>query len=114
MRGIFRILVPLDQACSNAARNVKLPASPPGTTSRKPSKEGTMTESKSGGFRELRTLLSVGTLAGLTDAQLLDRYATRGDETAFAALVQRHGPMVLRVCEALLLEPNDAQDACQA
>jgi hypothetical protein len=32
--------------------------------------------------------------AGLTDGQLLERYARSREDTAFAALVQRHGPMV--------------------
>ena len=35
-------------------------------------------------------------------------------ELAFTALVERHGPMVLRVCSALLRDPHDAQDAFQA
>jgi hypothetical protein len=37
----------------------------------------------------------------LTDGQLLERLATQDGEAAelaFAALVERHGPMVLRVC----------------
>ncbi len=29
------------------------------------------------------------------DAELLERFASRGDESAFAALLARHGPMVL-------------------
>ena len=35
-------------------------------------------------------------------------------ELAFAALVERHGPMVLRVCRAVLADPHDTQDAFQA
>jgi hypothetical protein len=31
---------------------------------------------------------------GLTDGQLLERYVRSREEAAFAALVQRHGPMV--------------------
>jgi RNA polymerase sigma factor (sigma-70 family) len=59
-------------------------------------------------------------LAGATepgqasDAQLLDRFAREGDGDAFAALVQRHGPMVLRVCRRLLRDHHAAQDAFQA
>ena len=52
--------------------------------------------------RSLQTLFSAGTLCGLTDGQLLERFLRgRGDaeaEAAFTALVERHGPMVLRVC----------------
>jgi HlyD family secretion protein len=53
----------------------------------------------------------------LTDGQLLERFATEGGdvaEEAFAALVQRHGPMVLRVCRSVLANPHDTQDAFQA
>jgi RNA polymerase sigma factor (sigma-70 family) len=52
--------------------------------------------------------------AGLTDGQLLRLYADRRDEAAFAALVGRHGPMVLGVCRRLLAHPEDAEDAFQA
>ena len=65
----------------------------------------------------VRTLFSVGTVAGLTDGELLDRFAARqgaGSETAFAALIERHGPMVLRVCRSVLSDPEDARDAFQA
>ena len=34
-------------------------------------------------------------------------------EVAFAALVERHGPMVFRVCNDVLDDPHDAQDAAQ-
>ena len=67
--------------------------------------------------RQLRTLFNVGTIRELTDGQLLERFATgEGEpaELAFAALVERHGPMVLRVCRAVLIDPHDTQDAFQA
>jgi RNA polymerase sigma factor (sigma-70 family) len=50
----------------------------------------------------------------LTDQQLLDRFGTHRDETAFAALVERHGPAVLRLCRRLLGDEQDAEDAFQA
>ena len=39
---------------------------------------------------------------------------TRSAELAFRALVERHGPMVLRVCRAVLRNASDADDAFQA
>ncbi len=67
--------------------------------------------------KRLQTLLDEGTFSGLTDGALLDRLATPGDRSAaaaFAALVERHGPMVLRVCQQVLDNPHDAEDAFQA
>jgi RND family efflux transporter MFP subunit len=67
--------------------------------------------------RQLRTLFNVGAVRELTDGQLLERFATdRGEaaELAFAVLVERHGPMVMRVCRGVLADPHDAQDAFQA
>jgi len=49
-----------------------------------------------------------------TDAQLLERFAHRRDESAFAALMVRHGPMVLGVCRRVLGRADDADDAFQA
>jgi RNA polymerase sigma factor (sigma-70 family) len=48
-----------------------------------------------------------------TDAELLTGYATGADGRAFAALVRRHGPVVLAVCRRALGGP-DADDAFQA
>jgi RNA polymerase sigma factor (sigma-70 family) len=67
--------------------------------------------------QHFRTLFHLGTVAALSDAQLLERFATRNGEVAelaFAALVERHGPMVLRVCRRILANPHDAEDAFQA
>jgi RNA polymerase sigma factor (sigma-70 family) len=48
------------------------------------------------------------------DAELLTRFSRHGEEAAFAALVERHGPMVLAVCRRLLRDGHDAEDAFQA
>ncbi len=65
----------------------------------------------------LRTLFDVGAVGDLTDGQLLERFLNRpgeGAELAFAALVERHGPMVLRVCRGLLRDGHEAEDSFQA
>ncbi len=68
--------------------------------------------------RQLGTLFSGGSAAGQSDRQLLERVALDGgasmDEAAFAAIVSRHGPMVLGVCRHLLGDHHDAEDAFQA
>ncbi len=69
------------------------------------------------GSESWRTLHEAGSVAGLSDGMLLERFAGRRDdaaEVAFAALVARHGPMVRRVCRGLLDASHDAEDAFQA
>jgi polysaccharide biosynthesis/export protein len=67
--------------------------------------------------RDIQTLFDAGTVGGLTDRQLLDRFLQGRDassDAAFEVLVRRHGPMVLRVCRNVLGDLNDAEDAFQA
>src|SRR5260370_12089248 len=52
--------------------------------------------------------------AAPADGQLLQRYVAARDETAFAALVERYGALVLGVCERVLQHSHDAEDAFQA
>ena len=62
----------------------------------------------------------MGRLTGLqaalaqSDAQLLERFVARRDEPAFAALMVRHGPMVLCLCRQMLRDAQEAEDAFQA
>jgi RNA polymerase sigma factor (sigma-70 family) len=67
--------------------------------------------------RQIESLFDGGSVAGLSDRQLLERFIARRDgagEAAFAALVSRHGPMVLHVCGQLLGDLHHAEDAFQA
>src|SRR5208282_5048018 len=60
---------------------------------------------------KLHTLFHAGKIGDLTDSQLLERYSKgRGEdaELAFAAIVDRHGPLVHRVCCGILASPQDA------
>lgn len=63
---------------------------------------------------DLTRLLRWGTATGDNDDRLLERFLADGDESAFAALVARHGPMVLGVCRRVLRDGHDVEDAFQA
>jgi RNA polymerase sigma factor (sigma-70 family) len=49
-----------------------------------------------------------------SDRHFLQRFTRHQDESAFQALMERHGPMVLAVCERILHHVQDAEDAFQA
>ena len=66
---------------------------------------------------QIKGLLQWGSACGWTDRQLLERFSSRRDasaEAAFAALVARHGPMVLSVCRDRVRDLHLAEDAFQA
>jgi RNA polymerase sigma factor (sigma-70 family) len=64
-------------------------------------------------LQHLRRLAFASDLGGLDDAHLLGRFLDHQDESAFETLVRRHGPMVLGVCQRLLTDPRDIEDAFQ-
>ena len=49
-----------------------------------------------------------------TDRELIARFHQHRDEAAFKALVDKHGPMVLGVCQRKLRDAHSADDAFQA
>jgi RNA polymerase sigma factor (sigma-70 family) len=68
-------------------------------------------------LRHVRMLFDVGTIGGLTDGQLLEEFRGRTEdrtEPAFRALLERHGPMVLRTCRSILRDEQAVEDSFQA
>ncbi|MGO9467753.1 MAG: RNA polymerase sigma factor [Isosphaeraceae bacterium] len=74
-------------------------------------------------MRQLGTIFTEGTATGLSDSQLLERFASKRAESAeaaqaaemaFEALVSRHGVMVWGVCRRVLGNAHEAEDAFQA
>lgn len=65
-------------------------------------------------LQHIRKLVGAPEGDGATDRQLLRRFARQHDESAFVALVARHGPLVLGMCRRVLQNDDDASDAFQA
>src|SRR5437762_14124351 len=65
-------------------------------------------------LQRLKQASAADSLAPLSDRELVGRFLTARDETAFQAILQRHGPMVFRVCRRVLAGEQDAEDAFQA
>jgi RNA polymerase sigma-70 factor (ECF subfamily) len=68
-------------------------------------------------LRWLDTLNREGSVGGMSDGQLLERFLSShgsASEAAFEALVRRHGPMVLALCRGVLRDHHDTDDAFQA
>ena len=63
---------------------------------------------------QLDRVFNQGTVAGLDDEKLLKQFVVERDDVAFAALVARHGRMVLGVCRRILQDEHDVEDAFQA
>src|SRR5258708_1730570 len=65
-------------------------------------------------LQHLRSLGETQLLIEASDAQLLELFISHQDEPAFAALLRRHGPMVLSVSQRVLHRVQDAEDVFQA
>jgi DNA-directed RNA polymerase specialized sigma24 family protein len=65
-------------------------------------------------LRQVRCWLAAQALDTLADADLLERFRRERNEAAFAVLLERHGPLVLRVCGQLLGDGHAVEDAFQA
>jgi RNA polymerase sigma factor (sigma-70 family) len=65
-------------------------------------------------LRSLHGLSNAPGAGELSDRELLERFAACRDESAFAALVRRHGLLVWRVSFCVLRQVQDAEDAFQA
>ncbi|OAI54352.1 hypothetical protein AYO44_03525 [Planctomycetaceae bacterium SCGC AG-212-F19] len=65
-------------------------------------------------LRHIRRLIGGAEGADAPDALLLRQFVEHGDEAAFTALVQRHGPLVMGLCRRVLPDAHEAEDAFQA
>src|SRR5260370_33974625 len=65
-------------------------------------------------LNHLHRLVQARCLDHVADRELLHRFTRDRDQAAFATLLHRHGPMVLRVCRRVLPHLADAEDAFQA
>jgi RNA polymerase sigma factor (sigma-70 family) len=65
-------------------------------------------------LRYVRSQAALRDAGEVTDRELLQRFACGRDGDAFAALVQRYGPLVLGVCRRMVRQEQDAEDVFQA
>jgi len=65
-------------------------------------------------MNRIRRMASRPILADQSDHELLSRFLRDHEDEAFAALVRRHGPMIMGACLRVLSHRQDAEDAFQA
>src|SRR5262249_29557172 len=62
----------------------------------------------------MRGIVAEQEARGLGDRELIHAYRTKNDQAAFAVLVKRHASLVFAVCQRVLHQAQDAEDAFQA
>jgi len=65
-------------------------------------------------LRHLREMVNAEESVDASDGELLQSFSARQEESAFVALLKRHGSMVYRVCRRVGNSEHDAEDAFQA
>ena len=68
-------------------------------------------------WRHALILFRDGALGDVSDEQLVEQFVNgqgEAGEGAFEVLLERHGPMVFRICRTILRDRHDAEDAFQA
>src|SRR5262249_52111004 len=63
---------------------------------------------------QIRRMATLQQLRQMSDRDLLAQFAGQDNEAAFRVLMDRYGPIVLRVCKRILGNDHDAEDAYQA
>src|SRR5215469_8257649 len=63
---------------------------------------------------QIRRMAAGQPLRQMSDSELIAQFVGQHDEAAFRVLMDRYGPMVLRVCKRILGNDHDAEDAYQA
>jgi hypothetical protein len=62
-------------------------------------------------LRHVRRLVAARQTRELPDRELLQRFVGARDEAAFAAIMERHGRLVMGVCQRILHDAHHAEDA---
>src|SRR5262245_12207173 len=65
-------------------------------------------------LRFIHRMADAGDCQYVPDRDLMERFRRSKDESAFAVLVERHGPRVLGVCRRILRSSHEVDDAFQA
>jgi RNA polymerase sigma factor (sigma-70 family) len=110
-----RILIPRQDFCQEFLNNLVPAAARRDTIRRTHLRSLRMTSSGLGNvLRYLRGTVRPAAAGPVDDAWLLERFLSQRDETAFAALVQRYGSMVLGVARTIVNDGHAAEDVFQA